>query len=278
MISGTNRYGSAVSGTLTIDDTSHQVQEILSKIESVFSSQVTASINSSGKIEITDRVSGDSGISLTLTENNEGGGSLDFGTIDLTTEGRNEIEITAGNSSGKLQLTHDSYGSDFGFSIVSDVIDLADGNSTGIGTTILSESGVDVAGTINGEACTGKGQVLTGDEDEEHVDGMSIKINLTPAQLIAQGSAQGTVNLTLGIADRMYTLQSKIIDTNEGYVSLHQDAIKNTIDDYQEQIDKMEARLEKERQMLLTRFTAMEKALGLMKNQLSYLNGQISSL
>ncbi len=277
-LSGTNRYGAAISGSLTIDDTSHQVQELLDKIESIFSSQVTASINSDGKIVITDRTSGNSSISLSITENNEGGGSLDFGTIDLTTEGRNGIEIIASDSSGKLLLTHNSYGSNNSFSIVSDVADLADGNSTGIGNILLNDTGIDVAGTINGESATGQGQILTGDDDEPNVEGLAIRVTLTGDELLAQGSSQGTLNLTLGIASKLYSLLYKITDNLEGYVSLRQDSLENTIDTYQDQIDAMESRLERQRELLIVKFTEMEKALAMLKNQMSYLQGQISNL
>ncbi|MBI5416822.1 flagellar filament capping protein FliD [Candidatus Poribacteria bacterium] len=276
-ISGTDHNGKSVSGVLTIDDTSHQVQELLDKIESVFSSQVTASINADGELVITDRTKGDSGISLTLTENNQGGGSLNFGTIDLTTEGRGVIEATASDSGGKLNIIHNSYGSAIGLKIVSDIPDLADGNSTGVGTTLITDYGVDVAGTINGESCTGKGQALTGDDGEDHIDSISIKVKLTAAQLLAQGNAQGTIKLTLGVADQMYSLLNKITDKTEGYVSLHVDSLQTTIDDYQEQIDNMERRLEKEKERLIAKFSAMENALAMIDSQKKFLNSQFSS-
>ncbi|MBI4649723.1 flagellar filament capping protein FliD, partial [Candidatus Desantisbacteria bacterium] len=91
---GTDHDGNAVSGSLTITSTSGTVQELLTSIESAFSNNVTASI-SSGKLRITDDTTGNSYLTLTLTENNEGGGFLDFGTIASSTKGR-EREIQTG--------------------------------------------------------------------------------------------------------------------------------------------------------------------------------------
>jgi flagellar hook-associated protein 2 len=95
-IAGTDHNGNAVSGTLTIDDTGHTVQELLDAIESAYSNTVTASITSEGKILIVDDSSGTSYLSLTLTENNEGGGSLDFGVIEAV-HGGSDREMVAGS-------------------------------------------------------------------------------------------------------------------------------------------------------------------------------------
>ena len=60
----------------------------------------------------------------------------------------------------------EDFGSDQTISVVSSVA--ASGASSGIGTTALTDTGVDIAGTIKGKAATGSGQKLTGtDADNE---------------------------------------------------------------------------------------------------------------
>ena len=100
-------------------------------------------------------------MALNITEPDSRG--LDFGTV-LTSNvggvtGRYAIDVTASDDgSGHLVLTNDSYGSSGSFTLT----------STGLGLTDETVTGVDVAGTIGGEAATGSGQVLTGTSDNAH--------------------------------------------------------------------------------------------------------------
>lgn len=127
--SGTDRNGNSVSGSYTIEDASADtIQDFLSAIENEFSSNVTATIDTSGRLVITDKSVGTSQISLTITE--PSGSSLDFGTIDVTdgagdgsVTGRYAMTITASDDgSDHLVLTNDDYGSDT-FTISQDVSD-----------------------------------------------------------------------------------------------------------------------------------------------------------
>ena len=93
-ISGTKHDGTAVSYTYTIT-AANQVNDLLTSIETNFGlSGSAATINSSGKIAINDTFTGSSQLSINLVENNEGGGSLDFGTITPGAKGK--IKLTMG--------------------------------------------------------------------------------------------------------------------------------------------------------------------------------------
>ncbi|MBW1913887.1 MAG: flagellar filament capping protein FliD [Deltaproteobacteria bacterium] len=90
---GVNTIGTSISGTYTITDkTSGTVQGLLTAIQDAFSAvdsgsyTVTATIED-GKIKVVDSTTGDSQLALDLTSNNEGGGSLDLGTITSSSEG-----------------------------------------------------------------------------------------------------------------------------------------------------------------------------------------------
>ncbi len=186
-ISGTTRSGISVSNSFTIDDlTTTTVQDFLSFIEHSYSNEVSATIDSSGQFVLTDNTAGDSQLSITITEP----GSLDFGTISTTggVEGRYAMEITASASGSNLVITHDSYGSNYGFSITeaNDYSGITDGAYTG----------VDVAGTINGEAATGTGQLLTGDApgdgETTSIEGLTIKVTSTNTNEPLVGSVANT--------------------------------------------------------------------------------------
>ncbi|MDR4504147.1 MAG: flagellar filament capping protein FliD [Candidatus Scalindua sp.] len=95
-ITGTKNDGSAATGTYTISDKSTDtIQGFLTEIETVFGLDAGSATMSNGKVLITDSVSGDSQLSVTISTNNEGGGTLDFGTLTATTQGYS-METTAG--------------------------------------------------------------------------------------------------------------------------------------------------------------------------------------
>jgi len=272
--SGTTRNGTAVSGSYTISDASSDtVQDLLSEIESAFGNSVTAAIDSTGHLTLTDKYEGNSQLSITFdyTQAHD----LDFGSV-LTTnsggqEGRYAIEITASNDgSDHLVLTHDSYGSSYSFTIQEST---DTGLWTGSQTTPVSvNNGVDVAGTINGESATGSGQLLTGDDGEANIDGLVIKYTGTTTGDV------GTVKITLGAAELFDRVLYSITDPLEGYVGFKQDSLQDTIDDYELKIEQMEARLDQKMEMMINRFVAMELALSNIQAQSQWLSGQINAM
>jgi flagellar hook-associated protein 2 len=268
--SGTSRSGESVSGSYTSNVvTEDTVQGLLSAVEDAFGNTIKATINTSGQIVVTDKNSGNSQLSLTFDYSQAH--DLDFGSV-LTSntggqEGRYAMEITASADSGDhLVLTHNTYGSDYSFTI-SETADLL-----WIGGDQSVENGEDVAGTIDGEAATGSGQVLTGDDGETTVDGLVIKYTGT-----SEGLEVGTVTLTLGVAESFNRALFDITDTYEGYVAFKTDSLKTSIDDFETRIENMEAFLDRKMEMMINRFVAMERALSKIQNQSDWLTGQLSA-
>ena len=117
--SGTSRGGVAISGSYDIDmasETPDTMQDLLSAIEEAFSSEVNATVDTSGRIVVTDKYVGASQLSITSISHTgtESQGEF-FGTV-LTTntdgqEGRYAMAITATNSGDYLVLRSDDYGS-----------------------------------------------------------------------------------------------------------------------------------------------------------------------
>jgi flagellar hook-associated protein 2 len=272
---GTTRNGTEVNGEYTIDQVdSDTVQGFLSAIEESFSNEVTASIDNYGRIVLTDKYAGNSQLSLEITE--PAGKALNFGDVDVTPgaddgseEGRYAIAISASDDgSGHLALTHDSYGSGHDFTIL-------ESRNDGLwnqDTEITVDNGEDVAGTIKGEAATGSGQVLTGADGENNVDGLAIKYTGTDENLDV-----GTVTLTIGVAELFERALYNITDSYEGYISFKQDSLQERIDSFETQIEDMEARLDRKMEMMINRFVAMEVALSKIQNQSNWLTGQINA-
>jgi len=273
--SGTMRSGGEVDGSYTISNAStDSVQGLLSAIESAFGNGITAAIDSSGQMVLTDKNSGNSQISITFDYSQAH--NLSFGSSVSTTnaggqEGRYAMDITAtDDGSGHLVLTHDNYGSDHSFTIEEDT---DAGLWTGsMSSPISVDNGVDVVGTINGEAATGSGQILTGDDGESHIDGLVIKYTGT-----AEGLKVGDVKLTIGTAALFDRVLFNITDSYEGYVAYKKDSLQDSIDSLETRIEDMEARLDLKMENMINRFVAMESALSVMQSQSQWLTGQINA-
>lgn len=253
--SGTTRNGTQVTGSYTIaDKSSDTLQGLLNAIEEAYGSEATASIDASGAIVLTDRTTGTSQLSMNITANNEGGGSLTFGVQDITTAGRYAMEMHAGkDSGGHLVLTHELFGAEAGFSIAQ--------TSNALGFTDASFIGTDVAGTINGQSATGHGQILTGNEGAVGVEGLVVKYT---------GSATGNignVSVQFGVMELMDRGLFTITDSFDGYVKFKQDSLQNSIKRSDHAIERMERRLELQKERLVRQFVSMENTIGRLRSQ-----------
>ena len=270
--SGTTRSGSAVSGSYTINDTgTDTVQGLLSAIESAYGISVSATINSSGEIVLADKNTGNSQLSITF--DNTQAHDLSFGSSISTTntggqEGRYAMDITAtDDGSGHLVLTHDNYGSNYNFTISENgASKLWAGDQT-------VNNGVDVAGTINGEAATGSGQFLTGDSGDNKVDGLVLKYTGT-----FENSDVGNVKLTIGVAELFDRVLYNITDSYEGYVAFKENSLQDNIDRLQTRMDDMEVRLNRKQQIMINQFVAMETFISQIQTQSQWLSQQINQL
>ncbi len=89
-ITGKKHDGTVVGGlpadTFTIADAATgTVQDLLTQIQTTFGGTVTASIDTAGKITVTDNTTGESQMAMTLVTTNPVGGALNFGTVATTT-------------------------------------------------------------------------------------------------------------------------------------------------------------------------------------------------
>ena len=270
--SGTTRSGLSISDSYTISNVSTDtVQNFLSAIENAYDNQVKATINSSGKIVVTDSTIGDSQLSISITEP----GGLDFGTVletnvaDGGVNGRFAMEITASkDGSDKLVLTHDSYGSAFGFTTT---------EASALLGTVGTYTGVDVVGTINGEAATGTGQTLVGDAPPDissstSIEGLTIEVTSTTT------GSKGNVRLTMGVGEMMYNNVDSVTDQFDGLLTIRMDGLQDTIDDMQDSVVAMEKRLAMETLRLNKTFVALELNLSKLQSVSSFMAQQLGQL
>ncbi len=148
--SGTRSDGTTFSGTHTVAGTD-TVSTLLTTLNgaSGFNSVDTASINASGNLIVTGKAANatnDFQIALTLSNATTNTGNVAYGTF-------------AGDP-GETRLRSVQFGTGASITVQSSVA--AATNSSGFGLTQLTDTGVNVAGTIGGFTATGNGNVLTG--------------------------------------------------------------------------------------------------------------------
>jgi flagellar hook-associated protein 2 len=195
---------------------------------------------------------------------------VDLGSFGGSITGRHSLDITASkDGSNQLVLTHDEYGSSATFTVQ------VSGSDLGL-TDDQTYSGLDVEGTINGESATGSGRILTGDAPEtgetSSVEGLTIKYTGTDT------GDQGTVNITMGIAELFNRALFDITDSFEGYLAYKIDSLGDRISDMDLEIETAELLLGQRLERMINRFVAMEVAISRIQSMSSWLTSQINTL
>jgi flagellar hook-associated protein 2 len=182
--------------------------------------------------------------------------------------------VESGAGTGYLLFESSTYGSSSRVQMVTaisssaySVLGLANGTS---------HTGLDVAGTINGEPAEGKGQYLTGKEGNETTAGLKLRITLEPSQVVS--GAEGTITISKGVAAKLADLIDSFTKTGEGLFDRRISSYQSQIDALQDRIDDYEKRLELKRESLNKKFSEMEIALGQLNAQSQFLTNQISVL
>jgi len=257
-ITGTLRSGIAVNGSYTVlNPATDTVASLLTSIQNTFNQEVAASIDTNGKITLTDTTSGDSQLTVNLTANNEGGAALAFGTDTVVTEGRYAMPTQAVASGNFIALESTSYGSSSGFTM------------TGLGLTSQTASGTDVAGTINGLSATGNGQSLTGNTG--NVDFLSMLYSGTTT------GAVGDITLGLGIGAVFDGSLDLFSNPVTGLIQSSVQSEQTTFDDLTTRMDNLTRQMEQQRVSLTAQFSAMQQAVATLNQSSSFLTQQINA-
>ena len=113
--------------------------------------------------------------------------------ISRINEFTSQTGVVAEDNGGNTRLYSIAYGANASISVSSDVAAAAD--SSGFGTSAINDVGVDIAGTIDGVAASGKGNVLTATSGA--AQGLSIQLATAGADATSTVTgAQGSVTVT----------------------------------------------------------------------------------
>jgi len=247
--SGTKGDGTAYTGTFAVSATS-TLGDLVASVQTALGGTGVVSIVN-GQLTVNAMTPGNSQLGLTVTPGNQGGGSLSFGTIATVAPGHGVLGLTATNVGGQIQIQQGVYGSAAGITIA-----LTGGgtNSTAqLGLTAGTVVGVDVQGTIGGNAATGTGASLVGATGTP-VDGLTLSYVGTAI------GAMGTLNYTAGVGAAMDRLVTAWTDPG-GLAPLRQQALTQQIADEQSHLDDFNARMAVQKASLLQEFLAMDTAV-----------------
>lgn len=188
----------------------------------------------------------------------------------------NALGVVASVEGGAIVVRSVAYGSAPTLTLASSGGTLAAGATT---------AGSDVQGTIGGVSSTGVGQLLTADPEHPTLRGLAVVVSATVAEVAdaatqagADAGLLGVFTYTPGIAQRLDSLAGGAVRSGTGRLAVAIDGSEDRIADLDDQIEAWDTRLALREALIRRQFTALETALGNMRNQSNWLAGQLAGL
>lgn len=241
---GTLMGGSALAGTTTVSD---------------------------GNDELTFSVNGETSVSITLTHGDYSPEAL-VEEIQARLNSNNalnsaDVSLRASlNGSGELVFTSSTYGSESSVS-------LSSAESAGdFGLDVSTEAvGLDIAGTIDGQAAEGDGQVLYLSEGDGPASGLQVRI------LGDQTGSRGSITFVEGVAERTADLVTSIVGA-DGSIESRMDGLNRDMERIEEGRVRLEERITSYRERLVSQFSAADSLISQLNNTRDYVSQQLAAL
>ena len=175
------------------------------------------------------------------------------------------VDVTYDSDNDAFSITSRLYGSN---STVS-VTDIG-GSAADLGLSGgLSSTGINVAGTVNGVAAFGTGNVLLPALGEP---GESLGL------IIGENATSATINFSRGFSGQLDLLIEQFLDSNNGVISLREDSLNNNLDGFDEDQSSLDRRIEAFEERLTSQFIAMEAIVRSLQDSSSFLESTLGSL
>ncbi len=218
---------------------------------------------------------------MSITDTNTGhSGSISLAngdSIDSTVARLNamfsgqKMRLTATKTAGsQIQISALDYGAMGGFTVA--YTPGAGGNGTAaLGINAQSYTGLNVAGTINGVAGTGRGQYLTGAKGDAS-DGIMLRYTGTAAR------SAGSLAFSIGIGGTLGSIATGFAADSTGVAAQAATNATSNAADIGNNIAGIQARLDARRAQLTQQFIAMETALSQAQSLGAALTSQINAI
>lgn len=163
-------------------------------------------------------------------------------------------------------ITSNKYGSSSKVEITS--VDTNTTAAMGLSVSTATD-GLNVAGTIGGNAASGDGQTLTSTEGDSN----GLSINVTGGSL----GDRGDLPFTRGLIESMDTLLGNYLDST-GILSSREDGLNDSLERLESERENLEVRLASMEARLIAQFSALDALVSNFQSTGNYLSQQLDSL
>ncbi|MGC8121834.1 flagellar filament capping protein FliD [Marinobacter sp. VGCF2001] len=222
--------------------------------------------------ELSLSVNGDLTVNLKLTQGNGLSQQALLDDIQAQLNANSALNAAGTNvqvgldSGGKLTFTSSAYGSDSKVTLSS----AEDAAAFGLGTN-TSTDGLDVAGTIGGQAAEGDGQVLFLGSGNGGASGLQVRI------LGDQTGSRGSITFVEGVGERTVDLVTNIVGA-DGAIESRTDSLNRELEQIQENQVRLEERIAAYRERLVSQFTAADSLISQLNSTRDYVTQQLAAL
>ncbi|HIF00984.1 MAG: flagellar filament capping protein FliD [Fuerstiella sp.] len=183
--------------------------------------------------------------------------------------------VNVGLSGGVLTITSDTYGS-------SSTVKFNAGTAVStLGFTAgAADTGRNVAGTfiVDGvtESAVGRGQVLSGNADNEYTADLQLRIKLSDSEIVAGVEAEVTV--TQGLAATIDNILNDMLDPINGGLKTIDERFDTEAQGLKDSLARQQTLFDLQREALIREFVALETSLSELKSTGEFLSTQLASL
>ena len=196
----------------------------------------------------------------------DAGSSLADLVTKINNDSRLKNEISASIVGGHLNIESIRFGSPGRFTVVSNLAAGPDNSGIGVATESVRTDGLDVAGTINGEAATGSGQFLLGNTGNTTTEGLQVQYTGNTLGVV------GNVGFTRGVASLIGYRMDSFTDSVNGLFTSTDKSLSDQISDLSKRIEDFQEQLTLRESTLRRRYAAMESAIAQLQSQSSRLS------
>jgi len=180
------------------------------------------------------------------------------------------VDVEYDQATGQFSFTSREYGSNSKVSFLNQSA-VIDNLGFGAGSTVTATAGQDVAGTINGEAGFGAGDVLLPPLGS---DAYGLNLTIRPG---ATAEGAFTIGFSKGVGGELGTLIDRFL-SKEGAIFNREENLNNQLDKVAEDREGLDRRMEKYTARISAQFLAMEKIIGSLNATGDSLEGLLDRL
>jgi len=225
-----------------------------------------------GNDQLSLSVNGDIAVNLQLTQGNGLSQQQLLDDIQAQLNSNNAlnaagVSVQVGtDTDGKITFTSSKYGSESSVSLTS----AEDASRFGLDSN-TSTDGLDIAGTIDGRAAEGDGQVLYLGSGNGNASGLQVRV------LGDQIGNRGSITFVEGVGERTVDLVTNMVGAG-GAIESRTESLNRELEQIEESRARMEERVAAYRERLVNQFSAADSLISQLNSTRDYVTQQLAAL